>query len=77
MRSIFAAALVVALASPALANQCPGLWAQIDAKLPSAELSAADKAKVVELRARGEAEHKAGNHSASEATLKEALALLQ
>ena len=76
MRMIFAAALLFAFASPALAGQCPGMWARIDAKLPSANLSASDKAKVTELRKRGEQEHKAGDHAASEATLTEALALL-
>ena len=76
MRTIFAAALLFAFASPAFASRCPALWAQVDAKLPSANLSASDKAKVTELRKRGEEEHKAGNHAASEATLTEALALL-
>ena len=76
MRTILAA-LLIAFAGPAFAGQCPALWAQIDAKMASADLSAGDKAKVAELRRRGEAEHRAGSHAASEATLKEALALLQ
>lgn len=77
MRTIFAAALLVAFASPAFASQCPALWAQVDAKMATADLSADDKAKVAELRKRGEEEHKAGSHAASEATLNEALALLE
>jgi hypothetical protein len=77
MKKLLAAAVFVALAGPAVANQCPTLWAQIDQKLPSAQLSEADRAKVMELRAQGEAQHAAGDHAASEATLKEALAILE
>jgi hypothetical protein len=77
MRKLLAAAVIVAFAGPALAGQCPGLWAQIDQKLPTAQLSEADKAKVMELRATGEAQHAAGDHAASEATLQEALAMLE
>ena len=76
MRRILAAALLFVFAGPAFAGQCPALWAQIDAKLASADLSASDKARVTQLRKRGEKEHKAGDHAASEATLSQALALL-
>jgi hypothetical protein len=48
----------------------------IDAALPTAQLSAADKDKVMKLRAKGEAEHKGSNHAASVATLTQAKALL-
>ncbi len=72
----FAASLVVALASPAFAFQCPADMGKIDAALASASLSNADLARVKELRARGEAEHKAGKHAASVATLAEAMAIL-
>jgi len=44
--------------------------------LPNASLSEADRAKVQELRARGEEEHQAGNHNASVATLAEAMQIL-
>ena len=76
MRTILAAALLAALATPSFAGQCPALWKQVDEKLAAASLSDADKEKVTELRTRGEEEHNAGDHAASEATLNEALALL-
>jgi hypothetical protein len=76
MQRIVAVALLLALASPALANQCPTLWKQVDEKLQTAQLSEADKAKVTELRQRGEQLHASGDHAGSEAALNEALALL-
>jgi len=60
----------------ALANQCPALMSEIDAALQTAQLSDADRAKVMELRAKGEQEHQAGDHAASEASLGEAKAIL-
>ncbi|HEX9906222.1 MAG TPA: hypothetical protein VGA77_14800 [Propylenella sp.] len=77
MRKVLAAALLLAFVSPAFAFQCPTLWKQVDEKLPSAQLSDADRAKVTELRRQGEELHKAGDHAASIAALNEALALLQ
>ncbi|MDP3648926.1 hypothetical protein [Tabrizicola sp.] len=50
--------------------------AAIDAALATANLSAEDLARVKELRARGEAEHAAGNHQASVDALAEAKTLL-
>lgn len=66
------------LAAPvaALASQCPMLMSEIDAALQTAELSDADRARVTELRAQGEAEHQAGNHAASEEALNEAKQIL-
>ncbi|WP_309084193.1 hypothetical protein [Chelativorans sp.] len=75
-RSMIVAFALLALPAAALANQCPQMMAEIDAALPSANLSEADRAKVVELRAKGEQEHQAGNHDASEAALEEAKSLL-
>lgn len=72
----FAATLAAAFAAPAFAFQCPADMRKIDAALETASLSEADLAKVKELRARGETEHKAGQHAASVATLAEAMALL-
>ena len=70
-------ALLLALApATAFANQCPTVMAAIDAAMPTANLSEADMAKVKELRAKGEEQHKAGDHPASEATLGEAKKLL-
>ena len=71
-----AAVLAAAFAAPAFASQCPGMMAEIDAALETASLSEADMARVKELRAQGEAQHAAGDHPASEASLAEAKALL-
>jgi len=45
---------------------------KIDAALPTAKLSAADMGKVKSLRAKGEEQHKSGQHSESMNTLAEA-----
>ena len=71
--------LFVALAfasSAALANSCPKHMKAIDAALPKAKLSAAQASEVKKLRAEGEAQHKAGRHAASVATLERAEAIL-
>ena len=71
-----ASALVIFMAGTAFANQCPKLMQEVDAALQTTTLSEADKAKVTELRAKGEAEHAAGNHAESEAALNEAKSML-
>lgn len=77
MRLPITAAVLALLASPALAFQCPGDMAAIDAALDAgADLSADDLARVKELRMQGEQQHTAGDHDASVATLAEAKALL-
>jgi hypothetical protein len=78
MRStIFTLAVIGVLAAgPALASQCPAMMADIDAALPTAELSEADRARVVELRQQGEELHDAGDHAGSEAALGEAQEIL-
>ncbi|MEI2296461.1 hypothetical protein [Ensifer sp. MJa1] len=69
--------LLLALApAAAFANQCPTMMTAIDAAMQTASLSDADMAKVKELRAKGEAQHQAGDHAGSEATLGEAKKLL-
>jgi hypothetical protein len=68
--------LAASIAGPALASNCPNLMAEIDAALETAQLSDEDMARVTELRATGEAEHAAGNHTESEAALTEAKGLL-
>ena len=68
--------LVVALmfvVSPALANSCPAKVGKIDAALSSG--SAKNPEKVKMLRDKGEAQHKAGKHSDSVATLIQAMKL--
>ena len=77
MKRFLATALLLAFAAPAFANQCPTLWKQVDEKLQTAQLSEADKAKVTDLRQKGEELHSAGDHAGSEAALNEALALLE
>lgn len=77
MRKIVLASIaVLAFTAQAFAFHCPADMAKIDAALKTASLSDSDKAKVMELRAKGEKEHKAGDHAASVATLGEALKLL-
>lgn len=76
MKMLFTAGFLAFLASPVFAFQCPADMAAIDAALQTASLSEADKARVMELRATGEAEHAAGNHQASVDALAEAKKLL-
>ena len=75
-KSLMIAALVVGFATPAFASSCPIHMAAIDAALPTAKLSDADKAKVMELRKTGEDQHKAGDHDSSVKTLTEAKKIL-
>jgi len=75
-KTLMTAAALALLAGPAYAFHCPADMAKIDAALPNASLSEADRAKVQELRARGEEEHQAGNHNAAVATLAEAMQIL-
>lgn len=69
---------MLALASgAALAHNCPNEMKAIDAKLAtSPNVSAADMDKVKQLRADGEAAHKAGKHDESMKLLAEAKKLL-
>lgn len=77
-RTLLAAVCLLALAgTPALAFHCPADMAEIDAALAAKPaLSPAQMTKVTELRAKGEALHKAGNHQASVDTLAEAKTIL-
>ena len=79
-RPLLAAAALSAVAlaaTPALAFHCPQEMAKIDKALAAnPKLSQADLTKVRELRAKGEAEHKAGNHQASLDTLAQAEKIL-
>lgn len=74
---VIAAALSLALVAPAMAFHCPVDMAAIDAALAAGpSLSEADMAKVKELRAKGEAEHKAGKHAEAVESLAQAKAIL-
>lgn len=75
LRPILIAAFV-AFASPAFANQCPGLMTEIDAAMANASLTAEEQTQVETLRAEGEELHAAGDHAASIEKLNEAKALL-
>ncbi len=75
-KAILVAAMVTLFAGPAFASSCPKHMAAIDAALPSAQLSAADKSKVMDLRKQGEDQHKAGDHSSSVNTLGQAKKIL-
>ncbi|MGH6718248.1 MAG: hypothetical protein ACREER_02940 [Alphaproteobacteria bacterium] len=77
VRLVSALFVVLALAAPAVASQCPSLVKRIDeAVAAGTSLSAEDLAKVKTLRDEGEALHAAGSHADSVARLQEALALL-
>ena len=73
---IIATATIVALSVPAFAGSCPTLVKKIDEALATAQISDADKAKVMELRNKGEQQHGSGKHGESVATLNEALKML-
>jgi hypothetical protein len=72
--------LTIALAGAAglaLAHNCPNEMKAIDAKLATSPmLSDADAAKVKQLRADGEASHKAGNHDDAMKSLGDAKKIL-
>jgi hypothetical protein len=73
-----AAAIALAFGSgAALAHHCPNEMKAIDAKLATnPKLADADAAKVKQLRADGEAAHKAGKHDESMKLLGEAKKIL-
>ena len=68
---------VLALASgAAFAFSCPKEMKAIDAALPTAKVTDAQKADVAKYRAEGEALHKAGKHQESMDTLAKAKKIL-
>ena len=73
IKSFFLATVFVLVVSPAIAGSCPAKVGKIDAALSSGSVKNAEKVKT--LRDKGEAQHKAGKHSASVATLVEAMKL--
>ncbi len=76
MKRIALLATLALFSSMAMANSCPAVMKQIDGALPSAKLTAAQMTEVKKLRADGEASHKAGKHSDSEASLNKAKQIL-
>ncbi|MDH3742526.1 MAG: hypothetical protein OER56_13110 [Hyphomicrobiales bacterium] len=75
-RLLLTGAALVALTTSVYAGQCPGLIQKVDEALSASQLAEADKAKVMELRNQGEAQHAAGQHAESVASLNEALQAL-
>ena len=76
-RSLAAAALVVAFATPALAGHCPADVKAIDNALAAGiKMSAAQKTEVQSLRDQGDAQHKAGQHKESVGTLAKAMRII-
>ena len=77
MKKIALFAALAFASSVAFAHNCPNEMKAIDAKLATnVKLSDADSAKVKQLRAEGEADHKAGKHDDSMKKLGEAKKLL-
>ena len=74
-RSLLAAALVVLFATPVLAFYCP-LNGKAIAEADTSQLSAADQAKVEQLRAEGMALHDGGDHAGAVTKLAEAMRIL-
>jgi hypothetical protein len=76
VRSLLAAALLVAFSTPALAFHCPADVNAIDNALPKSDLTAPQKAEVMKLRDEGEALHKAGDHQDAVNTLAKAMRII-
>jgi hypothetical protein len=77
MKKLLLAVALAGIASLAMAHNCPNEMKAIDAKLATdPKLSDADAAKVKQLRAEGEAAHKAGKHDESMKALGEAKKVL-
>ncbi len=77
VRMIAVSVVLVTLAGPAYAYECPLLVAKIDKSLAAANLSAAQLEEIKQFRNDGEAKHKAGKHGDAIKALNEALAQLE
>jgi len=78
MKSLMAAiAILAGLSMPALASQCPDLIKKAEEGLNMSTLDEAGKNKVSEHIAQAKAQHEAGQHDESVATLKDAMNLLK
>jgi hypothetical protein len=73
---VLAFAVIGGLTAPALASNCPAMVGWINKGLETAQLSDADRARVIELRDEGERLHEEGQHSASMTALTKALVIL-
>jgi hypothetical protein len=71
-------AITVAISSGALAqHKHPQDIAKIDAALPSAQITSAQRAEVIKLRNQGEKLHYEGKHGQAEVVLEKAKAVLK
>ncbi len=71
------AALIAVASAPALAGSCPKIMKKVDAALAAnPQVSAEQMTQVTKLRADGAAQHKAGSHKDSVASLNKALKIL-
>lgn len=78
MKSLIAAiAILVGLSVPALASQCPDMIKKAEEGLNKSTLDEAGKKKVSDHIAQAKAQHEAGQHDKSVATLKDAMSLLK
>ncbi|MEE8533035.1 MAG: hypothetical protein V3S95_05715 [Alphaproteobacteria bacterium] len=75
-RSLLAAVVIVAFATPASAFYCPKQGKAVTAALASSSLSAAKKAEVEKLRDQGMAAHGGGDHTAAVKALAAATRIL-
>ena len=76
-RTLSVAAVLSLFASPAFAGHCPTDVAKIDAALAAdPAISDEERAKVMELRNKGESLHNSGDHGESIAELHQALEIL-
>jgi hypothetical protein len=75
-RALLAGGILLGLATPAFAFQCPADMAAIDEALQTAALSEEQTQRVQELRAEGERLHEEGRHQESVDTLAQAKDLL-
>lgn len=77
MKSLFiAAAILVGMAVPSFAGECPSLIQKAEEALKAATLDEAMMKKVMDHVALGKSQHDEGKHGESVATLKDALQLL-
>jgi len=72
MKKLLVSTALLAFSGLALAHGCPGEMKKIDAAMPTTKLSAQDATKAKELRAKGEEQHKAGQHTESMQSLADA-----
>jgi hypothetical protein len=76
IRSLLAALSLTLASGVAFAFHCPADMKAIDAAMPKAKLTEAQKGEVTKLRAEGETLHKAGKHQESVDTLAKAKKIL-